>query len=353
MMNRDGIRIEKIKSNHIELIEKVRDNILENKESVSNSITEVINIIDFDEKSVKKKDATLKAQELITTLTEQILAAKTPEEVFELRKKLNYYINKIKAELKNRNIDEKYLNDYQEKITYLRKDIAKYIRFLKREDNIVEIDKLYSNYENLNKEEMVTLKKALTREINYNRRNLKEPQEKKIVKETKKVPLTNIFEEVIYDSEQQEETPRRPGNQIPTDNKENVEFSDVEEYLTNAVEKYKSKYNIKSTHDYSKKGLRKNISHFFKNIPNYIHNKKAIKHMQRDFCRYYSGSDLGSYIEYLIQRNSISKGLQCILSKSQLYRNYNLVEEDKCAVWLYEFCQKHGISIPYQKVKRI
>ena len=165
-MNRDGIRIAKIKNDHAELLKRVRNSIVENDSILTESIKEVINVLDFDEKCIKKQEAMNSAQELIADLTKEIIEAKTKEEVFEIRKKLNYNINKIKAEIKKRNVDEKYLNDYQVKITYLRKDIASYIRFLKREDNIVEIDKLYSNYNNLTKEEMTTLKKALKREVN-------------------------------------------------------------------------------------------------------------------------------------------------------------------------------------------
>ena len=378
-MNRDGIRIEKIKSDHIELLKKARNDILENREKVAESINDVISIIDFDEKSVKKQKAAHQAQELIATLTKEIVEAKTKEDVIEIRKKLNYYMNKIKAEIKSRELDEKYLTDYQAKITYLRKDIAKYIRFLKREDNIAEIDKLYSNYENLSKEEMVTLKKALKKEVNYNRRNLAEPKEiiedfdivedinpqsesemymEETIEEYSEkendfvfVPTEEMFEEVDYQYEEPKKAPRRPGFQLSSTGIKAVEFSDVEDYLSSAVKNYNGIYNIKQTIDYGRKGLGKNMANFFRNIPNYIHNKKAVKKMERDYCRYYAGSDLRSYIEYVKRRNSISQGLKCIFSRTQLYSNNNLVEHDKCTIWLYEFCKKHGMSISYQKVK--
>ena len=224
-MNKDGLRIEKIKSDHAELLKKVRESIITNHENLKGNIEEVVTVLDFDEKSIKKQEATIKAQELVTTLTKEILDAKTKEEIIEIRKRLNYYINKIKTEIKRRELDESYLNAYQEKVTYLRKDIAKYIRFLKREENISEIDHLYSNYDNLNKEEMTDLKKALKREINYNRRNLAEPK----IEDKKLVPEATIdisTKESLSDSfEVEENTNPYKFTMTPKEDDEDIEFS--------------------------------------------------------------------------------------------------------------------------------
>ena len=91
-MNNDGIRIEKIKSDHAELLKLVRNSIVENKEHLSESVDSVITVLDFDDKCVKKQEAMEQARELIASLTEEILNAKTKEEVFEIRKKwINLY----------------------------------------------------------------------------------------------------------------------------------------------------------------------------------------------------------------------------------------------------------------------
>ena len=390
-MNRDGIRIEKIKSDNAELLRKVRESIINNHDNLNESIKDAITVIDFDEKCIKKQEAMNNAQELIASLTKEIVEAKTKEEVFEIRKRLNYYINKIKEEIKNRDVEESKLNDYQVKVTYLRKDIAKYIRFLKREDNIAEIDRLYSNYENLSKDEMTTLKKSLTKEVNYNRRNLKEPKPvvkknrledqviESYVRQTNEPSKINkndscSLEEQVVESYGQEplypyvqiksglqekkpeetkfqlkEVPRelrRPGSECYT---KNMDFADVEKYLSGRVLDYNRQYSIYITEDYGRKGLGKNIKNFFKNLPLYIHNKKAIKNMTEDYYRYYNGNDLGSYIEYLKRRNSIKHGLKCIFSKTHLYSNTNLIQHEKCTMWLYEFCNRHGMSITFQK----
>jgi hypothetical protein len=57
----------------------------------------------------------LKVQELITSLIEDIINAKDETEINKIRKRLNYYINKIKKELKKREISEKDIEDYIEK----------------------------------------------------------------------------------------------------------------------------------------------------------------------------------------------------------------------------------------------
>ena len=372
-MNKDGIRIEKIKSDHAELLRRVRDSIVENHGILKEEIEEVVQVLDFDEKSIKKYEATLNAQELVTTLTKEILEAKTKEEVFEIRKKLNYYMNKIKAEIKRRELDESYLNDYQIKVTYLRKDIAKYIRFLKREDNIAEIDRLYSDYENLTQEEMTNLKKALSREVSYNRRNLAESKEEVVTEEksiekeistevvekdlTKSFDIRendNPFRLTISDDGLQEanfhlkEVPQRPGNQYITQDIQTASYAEVEKYLSGKVSDYNRRYRVRQTYDYSKTHLGKNMVNFFKNLPLYVHNKKAIKRMKNDYYRFYNGHDLGSYIEYLKRRNSIANGLKCMFSRTHLFNNNDIIKHEKCTMWLYEFCIRHHLDLSFQ-----
>lgn len=378
-MNKDEKRITKIKNDHAELLKMVRDDIIENDGKLDESIEKVIKVLDFDEKSIKSYQATIAAQELVASLTKKILEAKTKEEVCEIRKKLNYYINKIKSEMKKRNLNESYLNDYQDKVSYLRKDIAKYIRFLKREDNIVEIERLYSRYKELNHEEMVNLKKALKREIAYNKRNLNEfnsNEKLEIIKNTKVKVLKESKKEVNKEEKvtsidgnpfqliiPEDKTPKDPflyeEKPTPKDkprfylkNIRNADFIEVEGYLNGKIKDYNRLYRIEDTHDYSRNNLGKNVIHFFRNLPHYIHNKKAVKKMKSDYYRFYNGNDLGSYIEYLKHRNSISEGLKCMFSKSHLYNNNDIIKHEMCSRWLFDFCRRHGMDIHFQKNKK-
>lgn len=175
-MSKIDERLEKIKRDHETLLKKVRESILENNESFNQEIGQVITVLDLEEKSKKKYEAMIKAQELISSLTQEIVEAKTVDEVLNIRKKLNYYINKIKEELIKREVEQKTILEYKEKSMELRKDIAKYIRFLKRENNIVTIENMCADFDNLTKEEKEVLRKKLKREINYNTRNLNSSQ---------------------------------------------------------------------------------------------------------------------------------------------------------------------------------
>lgn len=395
-MNNDGIRIEKIKADHAELLRLVRNSIVDNKGQLSESIDSVITVLDFDDKCVKKQEAMEQARELVASLTEEILNAKTKEEIFEIRKKLNYYINKIKAEIKKRNVSEETLNDYYAKATYLRKDIARYIRFLKREDNIAEIDRLYDRYESLNAEEMETLKKALRREINYNHRNLNPPVEKKeeVVTEEKKVEVTsgeseehNPFDLSSLKKDVKKDDPKdqfaflraelgldEPKPDLEKDrfvlseaiktsesakpqyvmkDLQSTEYPEMREYLDYKVNQFAMQYHVEPTLDYSRRHKARNFIHFFRNLPRYIYNKKVIKHMMADYSMFYNGSDFGSFIEYIKSRNSIRNGLKSLFSKTHLYSNENLNKHEKCSRWIYDFCKRNHMNISFQVEKTI
>ena len=119
------------------------------------------------------------------------------------------------------------------------------------------------------------------------------------------------------------------------------------------IKNYNIQYGIIPTEDYEENNLGENIARLIHNIPKYNHNKKIIKRMKNDYYKYYRGSDLKSYIEYLKRRNSIKEGLKCIFSKTHLYNNNTLNEHEKCSMWLYEFCKRNGMDIAFQKEKTI
>lgn len=406
MNNSISERVEKIKREHIELLEMAREGILQNRENFMSEVEDVITVLDYDQENVKKYTAMKEAQELIATLTQQIVEAKDVEEIVALRKKLNYYINKIKAELKRREASPEILEQYQEKATYLRKEIAGYIRFLKREDNIAQIETLSSRYDQLSLEEADTLKKCLRREVNYNTRNKKARLETKQTVEKEKSVEEQLEEFDVVDSgaavagatdtaqssdivfamdtpvqdESAEDRDRQieeiisefGRGEVPQQDKFSFSFADVPEILLaredqpyeekvsfeeadsslqRAAKGFEERYDIQPTLDYHRHGIGRNILHFFRNLPAYFHNKRAIQMMEKDYYLYYSGSDLASYMAYLKRRNSIKQGLKCIFNRSYLYTNEfrYLNHHDKCSKWMYDFCVRNSMPIDISK----
>ena len=138
---------------------------------MAQSIDNISFILQFDKINSKKEASIARAQELILTLSEEIINAEDIEEIKNIRKKLNYYINKVKKELKKRGISEHELASFESNTDCLRKEISKYIRFLKRDDNIAKIDSYISNEENISHDEAKDLKRMILNEKRYNKRN--------------------------------------------------------------------------------------------------------------------------------------------------------------------------------------
>lgn len=154
-------KITKINNDRKILLETVRDDIKCNGLSTSNKINEIVSIIELDEKNVKKYNSIISAKEIISQLMEEIALAETKDDVEKIRTKINYYINKIKNEMKKRNISKEYFDELYSKTAILRKDISKYIRYLKRENNINRIKKLNDNLKDLSNEDREELKKII------------------------------------------------------------------------------------------------------------------------------------------------------------------------------------------------
>ena len=318
-------RVDTIKDEHAKLLNMVKEKISENSTNFQNNANEVMAVLKYDEKNIKKYEAMVNAQELIVSLTKQIIEAKSVEEVVAIRKKLNYYINKIKEELKKREVSEEVINNYNGQANTLRKSIAQYIRFIKREDNIAEIDNLYSNYDNLSSEELTNLKKCLAREKRYNKRNFNAFDENKLSENTNKrkeakkakvldkndekpIEIKNGFvfkKEIIEEAKMpvfskedfdllaiddtiSQELNNRPKlskadfDVLGTNNTSNdmmfitgeVPYEESSKYFTNRVRCFDEMYDVTETFDYNKSSFGKNILSFFRNIPRYIHNKK-------------------------------------------------------------------------------
>ena len=167
-MERNDLRIEKIINERKNLLDLVKANIIKDQnEYLRDDIVNIVTVLVKDEEHVKSYKAVIKAQALIEDLTKQIVEAKTVEEIAKIRNKLNYYINKIKKEAISRGISEEDCNKYYEHASILRKDIAKYIRFLKKEQRIEELAKRHGmginsvkRFQNLIKD-IVPMKKDL------------------------------------------------------------------------------------------------------------------------------------------------------------------------------------------------
>ena len=363
--NKIDERIIKIKNDRYQLLNIVSDSIKNNRNIVISDIKRISDTLDYDEVYIKMYEAIVKAQELIASLTEEIVYAQTEQEIIAIRKKINYYINKIKSELKKRNIEDNLLIKYQESTNYLRKDIAKYLRLLKREDNIKEIETLNYNYETLSNEDKEKFRKMLNVETRYNQRNLcnKENNTPKTNKKNESnnintnqevlVPTNNETTIDIFKPDtQKKETIAGLDIDSFVDNVknaiENGIISDTE-YLERKVKRYNSCYHIDATYEYNNNSIFVDIVNMIKNIPIYKKNKKRIRKMEKESKKYYSGADLISYIAYLKKKNSIRQGLKSIFNRTYLCSNEGrlLNDHNECTKWLLNYCQKESLNINY------
>ncbi len=368
MSNTINERVLTIKEEHLELLKMAREKIMANKDNFDNCANEVIPVLEYDNENIKKYEAMVNAQELVVNLTKQILDAKDVEEMVAIRKKINYYINKIKGELKKREVSQEITDTYQGEVTSLRKSISGYIRFFKREDNICEIERLSNNYENLSLEEMDNLKKCLKRENNYNKRNIKAFKDEEIIKQEEvkeeNKPIYKLIGDVYYEIEN-----NTSNSNIPTSmdieeeniksevsliqertlkmNAKDLTYEETNDYFNECINNFVSQYDVKETINYQKNNVGKNILTFFQNIPKYIHNKKAIQNMKKDYYLFYRGSDLKSFMVYMRKRNSIQNGLKCIFSNSHLFSNdiAYLNEHENCAKWMHDYCVQKSLPI--------
>ena len=395
-MSKYDEKVANIRYNHILLLKKVKESIIENKDHLSESLDSVITVLNVEEESSKKYQALVQAQELILSLTQEIVDADSLEQVIELRKKVNYYVNKIKNELKKRESSEELLLDYQTKVTYLRKDIAKYIRFLKRESIINEIESTNPLYDELNEEDKKKFQKLVRNETRYNTRNIDSFHQEQIVsvpsieKKENETSTSDTKEEIIFDFPDLDQSKKdqdstsvdfeklfQDQSSLSTESVSSLEledddlspaykehldgstfsfrhskeisqisFSEADPYLSKKLLDYMKQYDIVDTIDYGTSPI-KNFVSFLKNIPRYISNRKRIKIIQRDLSMFYRGSDLISFYEYTKRRNSIKNGLRSIFKNTHLYSDEDmyLSQHEKCSQWVYEFCKKNSMNM--------
>ncbi len=432
MKNKMNEKIAKVKKEHEQLMSLASEQILKNNEDVQEYSNEMLSVLEYDEKSIKKYQATVGAQNLIVSLTEQILNATTAEEIVDLRKKINYNITKIRAELKRRNVSQDVTENYNNQVSSLRKSIAVYIRFIKRGENISEIDRLSANMDNLSKEELTTLKKCLQKENRYNKRNLTafENKEEEISKEPKTqtiasektamafdkprvdkplnsfaelhrkdlddfhymplppiakpdkplssfarlrrkglndfhyMPLpptqkNNAIKASLIDKKKQNNYALAPVSSENTNNysikiiSEDIPYEETSEYFNESLDQFSECFDVVKTLNYSQGKFVKNTINFIRNIPRYIHNKKAIAEMERQCSAYYTGYDFISFIECMKKRNSIQKVIRFILKDSSLTASEraSLGDHESCSKWMYNFCAERRAPIYERRYK--
>lgn len=404
-------KLEKIKNDHRLLLEMARSSIAENANILGEQIHDIFSVIEYDEKQSKKYAALLNAKCTIENIVESIVNATTYEEIVKLREKLNYYINKIKKEMVSRNLSDEMIASYQKQTSYLKKDIAKSIRILKRENNIDTIEGLIMLSDVIiPDDDDETLKKMIKNEMKFNNYYLKpkklvipnendtkhfdedmtisqQPVEKKSSKaddiagklkfdftdlespqgSSKVITELNDFSNGFKPLLTEAENPNKKSNNDGVEKNDDLsdllkprlaldtfKYSDETEYLQEMVKRYTRQYCIRDLRKYGhSKG--NNVLNFIGNLPTYIYNKQAVREMEYDSSIFYSGSDFVSFIEYTRRRNSISNALKSVFNKSYLisFEGNCLNNHERCVRWMQAYCKENGLEVNYLSRSRL
>ena len=389
-------KINKINNDRLLVLNKIKENINNNSSNINESINLALDIIKYDENNIKKYKAVLSAQSLINDLTNQIINASTVEEIENIRKKINYYINMIKREFAKRGINENELEIFKNITGYLRKGISSYIRFLKREKNIKDIMAYNSSLDTLNDDDRLKYKKLVNNELKYNKRalddnysyskNSKKNNNRKSLKEDinnanylefdsleikkKNKTRDDAFNDFVRqiaecqalkndDNSSEDDSLERKFINSLIDRKiviignDDLQIEDTTEnktyfdynYAFNRINTLKEQYGIVKPLRYEHASL-KNMIIFFRNIPRYVSNKKKIKRMEMDSRIYYSGDDLLGYISYLKKSNSIFRSFGQLFSKANLFSKENvyLNNHNKCVDWILDYFKENAFG---------
>lgn len=362
-------RIDKIKTEHDKIALLVLDKLKKSQNDYIDSLNDVKEMLKFDKQSIKEYEAIAKTEDVIKGLFNSILNVTSKEDIMKIRNSINYYINKIKKVLAQRQVPDFVLDNYLEKTAYLRNDIASLLRISKRNDKLLLINDYSDKRNNLSVDETKDFRKLLRNENNYNKRNLKKYDQNNNI-----IPIKDFeplhFDENLHVTDKKHfkitddffENKNLIDNQnINKNNQSTIDFtidfdfinSKSEEtenninefdYLNNKANKYYKQYGIVKTSDYCNNNK---LFTFIKNIPANMINKSRIKHMKKDYQIYYHGIDLRSYIAYEENRNSIVNGLKIVLSKSFINTKAGkcLTNHEECKNWLYDYCQDNSLKL--------
>lgn len=337
-MNKINIdtKIDMIIKNREYIIKNVKKSLNANLKSTLVKIDDIIKSV--PKENLKERNALLKAKRMIIEITDEILLARSVDDIKKVREKLNYYINKVKKELVKRNIDESLSKNYNESVGALRNDITEFTRCIKRRNNIELLNTLQRD--DLSKEE---LQKILTSESKFNKRLMNKymSSSKESVKETVKLSGIDKKELVIkvndvtkdtkvgqdkksdfeYDTEGIYPKQTKEVVEENTDTKKIIPFPTFHSklYINAKMIKSSVNYKLSRTETYNN-DLLHNCKNLIINIPRYIHNKRMLKLMKNDYATYYSGHDLYDLIKATEYNNSVSKAVSYIFSKTLLGR---------------------------------
>ena len=394
-------KISKINEERKIMLSMLKDRLTVGRDYLSLDINSVMQALNYDETNTEKYKAILKAKQLILDLTEQIINAKTAEDIISLRSKLNYYINKVKKEMQRRNIGSTLFAQLDDSVSNLRKDIATYLCYIKREKNIAEITNLTENIDALSAEERDKLKRLLKNERQYNNRNMKAKTENDL-KDSENVTSNEETKKDITNTQiSDDETLILKGETLNIDDYIELVQDPITrvwqplsaDYLTGLVQNKKSLVpqlclpaSISKQDDnpfiwsetaHSKEDrlalteMQKrsgqitfasqisflqghyyfaelehytgaffgNIRSFFRNIPKVIDNKRTIKTLKSDYELFYHTNALKAYIDYSKKRYSINTALQMIFKSSALSKREAecLMNHNQCLDWINEF----------------
>ena len=361
-MNNYDDKIILIKENQKKLLEMVKEKIKEENEIFNLNTKNIVSVLNYDSNVVKKYEAVLEAQKLIEEYTKEILNANSIDEIKEIRKKLNSCINKVKKEMINRGIDDIEYNNYCESVKKYRKRVSENIRYLKREEKINEIENLNNNFDNLNEEELLRLKKLVKNELSYEKRNLGEAlintNNKEIKEHNVKRELDDILSSLYNKKNDKKDISKDNGHRltinIPPAKKvveEFVKYDSIEDYLKDRVISFNNQFKVRHTEEYDGSVI-KNIVIFTRNIPKLISNKKSAKSMvvyYNSICR---KSELYAYSKYITNANSIMHNLKRVVTRKPLEEKENELKSkhDNIARWILDYCEKNHKVISYNKI---
>ena len=347
--NEEKLRI--IKRERLELLKAIRERLTDGSSDLSLNINNIFEVLKKDEISIKKFESLTKAQKIIEGLAKEILSSNDPEEISNIRRKLNYYINKIKKELLSRGLSEEVIEEYMTRVRFFRKNISLLIRTLKRKEKIKEIQYLL-----VSKEDKHRLSKLIRYENRFNNKYLNRGEEvlEPVIEMIKVEEPTTDIEEIssIDETGALEEL-----NKIVTEEEvkydmpdEEVLTNSIDEYFETGINKYQKKYKTTELYEYDGNFKQRLIS-LFKNIPIIINNWKEIDRMFEDIEEDNS-LDLVSYAEYLKYRNSFEYHFKSLFKNTKLFsEDKYLAIHDNCVEWIKEFCNENLYELPgYDRV---
>ncbi len=357
-------RIEQINAEHEELLNMVREKMECSGKDFVDCSNEIMKFLSIDEKIVKKSKSLQKTEQTIIELVKEILNAKTLEDVERIRKQLNRNIYKINKVLQNRQVPASKISEFTTKSSYLRKNIATYVRFLKRdtnldvkEANLKKIKELYAKYDNLNAEQIRELRTRLSREKTYNRRNKKSlinESSSKVITSSEVPPrqTSSSTEIAISYSNLQDERVIKPTNSstevaiMPLNLQDQLIKTRLLSHISQRVHSLDKTYAIRDIKECDSEKISARIFNFLSNIPNYIINKKKIEEFHK--ARHYFGADyiFSKYIMFQEQNNSITHGLRTIFMGTHLSNEQKTCKDnhEKCVSFIVKLFTRNELG---------